>query len=63
MENQVVTHITQNGRYRIVIERAATKGIDGFKIEANGDEIDSVKTDIENLYIYAQNIAKKEEVK
>lgn len=50
-------------KYRIVIERAAVKGIDGFKVETNGDEIDSVKKDIETLYVYAQNIAKKEEIK
>ncbi len=54
MENQVVTHITQNGKYRIVIERAAsTKGVDGFKVEANGDEIGQVEADANRLYAIA----------
>lgn len=43
MENQTVTHITLNNRYRIVIERAAsTKGVDGYKIEANSDTMEEV---------------------
>ncbi len=51
MEDGVVTHINLNQRYRVVIERAAsTKGIDGFKVEANGDEIDKVLADAEGLY-------------
>ncbi len=50
---QVVTHINQNQRYRIVIERAAVKGIDGFKVEANGDDLSMVETDAKRLYQYA----------
>ena len=57
MENQIVTHITQNGRYRLVLERAAsTKGVDGFKIEANGDDIDCVRKDALTLFQIAQGI-------
>lgn len=39
-------------KYRITIEKAAssTKGIDGFKVEANGDVISSVVFDAEFLY-------------
>ena len=54
---EIVTHINQGQKYRIVIERAAsTKGIDGFKVEANGDDISQVGLDIEKLYTYAQQL-------
>jgi len=57
MENQEVTHITQNGKYRIVIERAAsTKGIDGFKVEANGDDMSNLEMDIRLLYGKAKDL-------
>lgn len=48
MENQIVTHITQNGRYRVKLERAAsTKGVIGYVIEVNGDDIPQVLSDID----------------
>ncbi len=51
---ETVLHQTINGKYRIVIERAAsTKGVDGFKVEANGDDIEQVKKDVADLYDYA----------
>jgi hypothetical protein len=57
MEEQTVNHYQINGKYRIVIERAAsTKGVDGFKVEANGDDIDAVKLDAERLYSSARMI-------
>ncbi len=63
MENQLVTHQTINGKYRIVIERAAsTKGVDGFKIEANGDDLSLVELDAHTLYDYAQRETKIKEV-
>jgi hypothetical protein len=47
MDNQEVKHITVNGKYRIVLERAAsTKGVIGYKIEANGDAYSDVLADI-----------------
>jgi hypothetical protein len=50
MENQEVKHYQVNGKYRIVIERAAsTKGVDGFKIESNGDDLDQVAKDADAL--------------
>ena len=57
MENQTVTHEMTNVKYRIVIERAAsTKGVLGYKIEANGDtvadcvsDIDALKTEVERV--------------
>ena len=57
MENQTVNHIQVGTKYRIVIERAAsTKGVDGFKVEANGDDMLEVETDITRLYDSAQAI-------
>mgnify|MGYP001562813643 CR=1 FL=1 len=50
MENQQVTHISPNTRYRIVFERSAVKGIDGFKVEANGDDYATTMIDAEKLY-------------
>ncbi len=57
MEISEVKHYQINGRYRMVIERAAsTKGVDGFKVEANGDDIESVRKDAQDLYLSAQGI-------
>ncbi len=58
MENQLVTHISQNSRYRIVIERAAsTKGTLGFKVESNSDSLEDVKSDVKILKLAAEEIA------
>lgn len=52
MEKTEVTHQTINGKYRVVIERAAsTKGTLGYKVEANGDEYPEVLRDIHSLQI------------
>ena len=52
-----VTHITQNSKYRLVIERAAsTKGVDGFKVEVNGDDFDDAQNQIKALYDYAKDL-------
>ncbi len=56
MENQTVTHITVNGKYRIQLERSAVKGVDGFKVEANGDDMTLVKADADNLYAFAMKV-------
>ncbi len=50
---QTVIHQTVNGKYRIQLERSAVKGVDGFKVEANGDDIALVKADADLLYAYA----------
>ncbi len=50
-----VKHYQVNGKYRIVIERAAsTKGTLGYKVEANGDDYDSVIGDIAILKLAAE---------
>ena len=52
-----VTHISENSKYRLVIERAAsTKGVDGFKVEINGDDFDQVQMQVEALYGYAKDL-------
>jgi len=62
MENTTVTHIQQNGKYRMQIERSATKGIDGFKVEANGDDMAQVKAEALALYEDAKAITYTEPV-
>ena len=52
-EQTQVIHTTVNGKYRVVFERSAVKGIDGFKVEANGDDIEAVRKDANDLYEYA----------
>ena len=48
----------ENGKYRMVIERAAsTKGVLGYKVEANSDNIDHVAEDITILKMQAERIA------
>ena len=54
MEETKVIHQTINGKYRVVFERSAVKGIDGFKVEANGDEIEQVEKDAQILYNYVK---------
>lgn len=59
-----VKHYQVNGRYRMVIERAAsTKGTDGFKVEANADTLAEVEADIDRLYNSAKVLTKAPEVK
>ena len=66
-----IKHYNVNQRYRVTVERAAssTKQIDGFKVEANGDDLDTTKFDAADLYDYAIKITrtsicvKSEEVK
>ena len=57
-EETTIYHV--NGKYRVVFERSAVKGVDGFKVEANGDDIETVRKDANDLYKYAQTITKME---
>jgi len=53
MEEIKIYHI--DGKYRIQFEQAAsTKGVIGFKIEANGDNIEVVKLEVEGLLEWAK---------
>jgi len=55
---ETVTHITQNGKYRVVFEQAtSTKGVIGFKVEANGDDLTSVQTEAEIMLVWAKGKA------
>ena len=48
-----VKHYQINGKYRIVFERSAVKGVDGFKVEANGDDYAQTMLDAQSLYTEA----------
>lgn len=48
-----VKHYQVNGKYKCQIERAAVKGVDGFKVEVNGDDMESLKDEAQKLYDYA----------
>ena len=53
MEEQIITHVGQ--KYRVVFEQAAsTKGVIGFKCEANGDNLAEVEIDAALLLDYAK---------
>ena len=61
--SEEVKHIQVNGKYRMHIERSATKGIDGFKVEVNGDDIATVRAAVEGLYTDAKHITYTEPAK
>ena len=48
---KTVTHIVQGERYFMTLEQAAsaTKGILGFKVQAKGDDIAQVVSDVRKL--------------
>ena len=50
MEEQKVTYQTVGSKYRVVYEQAAsTKGVIGFKVEANGDDLNATILDADEL--------------
>jgi hypothetical protein len=49
MEETKVTHITINGQYKVQYEQGATKGVLGFKVEANGDDLAKTEHDAQVL--------------
>lgn len=51
-----VKHITVNGKYKVIIERSAVKGIDGFKVETNSDNIDEAMVQANILYVKAKEL-------
>lgn len=50
---EVVIHSIDGAKHKIQFEQAATKFILGFKVETNGDELDKVKEQANNLLQYA----------
>jgi len=50
MEPQEIRHYQIGTKYRVQFERSAVKGVDGFKVEANGDELEQIKKDAYDLY-------------
>ncbi len=55
-----VKHYQIGTKYKMQLERSAVKGIDGFKVEANGDELEDVKIEAQKLYVYAIGLTKPE---
>lgn len=53
-----VKHYQVNGRYKVQFERSAVKGQDGFKVEANDDNMDLAQLYAETLYKFAQDKTK-----
>ena len=50
MEEQKIIYQTIGSKYRVVYEQSAsTKGVIGFKVEANGDDLNSVVIDSDEL--------------
>ena len=61
---ETVTHQTINGKYRLVIERAAsTKGVLGYKVEVNGDELADCVVDIRRAKDEVERLTPITEVK
>ena len=54
MEIQEVKHYQVNGRYKVQFERSATKGVTGYKVEANGDDFDRTFNDAHSLQKLAE---------
>jgi hypothetical protein len=54
MELQEVKHYQINQRYKIQFEVGATKGVIGWKVEANGDDLDALKIDTLMLKGFAE---------
>ena len=53
-----VKHYQINGRYKVQFERSAVKGQDGFKVEANGDDLTGTSDEAHRLYEYALLLTK-----
>jgi len=49
-----IKHYQVNGKYKIQFERGATKGIDGFKVEVNGDNLAEAQSEVSALYEWAK---------
>jgi|GEM_PF-5671437 len=62
MENQLVTHVSLNSKYKIQFEQSATKGVLGFKVEASGDNLNICQCEARELLDYAQRQAKLAEI-
>jgi len=43
-----------NGKYRVAFKRSDTKGIDGFTVEVNSDDLTEAQEQAKILYDYAK---------
>jgi len=55
--SEEVKHYQVNGKYKVQFERGATKGVIGYKVEANGDSLEDTFKDAETLKNNAELIA------
>jgi len=54
VEESKVIHETINGKYRVVFEKVGSANkIDGFKVEANGDVLETTFEEANKLYANA----------
>lgn len=51
-----VKHYQVNGKYKIQFERGAVKGVDGFKVEVNSDNLEEAKSQSVETYLWAQGM-------
>ncbi len=56
---EMVIHTTENSKYQIQFEQAATKGVLGFKVAANNDDLEKAQLEADILLRYAKNKAEK----
>jgi len=56
-QGQQVTHIHKDSKYRIVFERGAVKGVDGFKVEVQGDDLNDAQLQAFALFDWAKEKA------
>jgi hypothetical protein len=56
-----IKHYQINGQFRVVFERSAVKGVIGYKVEANGDDITQVMKDAETLKRQAEEATQEVE--
>lgn len=61
MEEQRIIHVGQ--RYKVQFEQAAVKGQLGYKVEANGDNLDMVIMEARTLQHQAAEVAPPLETK
>jgi len=50
---EVVVHSIESSKYKVQFEQSATKGVLGFKCEANGDDMEKVEADATRLLAFS----------
>ena len=50
---EIISHSIENSKFKIQFKQADTKGVLGFTVEANNDDIEKCKTDATDLLAHA----------